>query len=165
MRFRSDVLVTSEHAETKRPAAWGSEGGRAKVLRGARVTAAGAQVGVVVCVKSKEMKEARCLATNFNEAAAQEVMDAYGRRFTLEEMLRDVKDLNFGMGLKQVRVKTPERRDRLLLVCALAWVLLGAAGEALGHDNHLKVNTAKTRTHLLFIRGSYCFMAMPRMSD
>jgi hypothetical protein len=35
-----------------------------------------------------------------------------------EETFRDVKDLKFGMGLKQVRVKTPGRRDRLLLIRA-----------------------------------------------
>lgn len=168
VRFRSDVLVTSEQGETKPAAEWVPEGGRAKLLRGARVTAAEAQVGAVVCVKRKGMKESWCLATSFNEAAAQEVMDTYGRRFTIEETFRDVKDLKFGMGLKQVRVKTPDRRDRLLLISALAQVLLtllGAAGEALGYDKHLKVNTAKKRTHSLFTQGAYYFMAMPRMSD
>jgi hypothetical protein len=83
VRFRSDVLVTSEQGESKPAAQWVPEGGRAKVLRGARVTAAGAQVGAVVCVKRKGMKESWCLATSFNEAAAQEVMDTYGRRFTI----------------------------------------------------------------------------------
>ncbi|MGE6764086.1 IS4 family transposase [Corallococcus interemptor] len=167
VRFRADMLVTSEE-ETKRAAEWVPEGGRAKVLRGARVTAAMAQVGAVVCVKRKGMKDSWCLATSLTEATAQEVMDVYARRFTIEETFRDVKDLKFGMGLKQVRVKTPERRDRLLLISALAQVLLtllGAAGEALGYDKHLKVNTVKRRTHSLFTQGTYYFMAMPRMSD
>ncbi|RKG48804.1 IS4 family transposase [Corallococcus sp. AB011P] len=168
VRFRADMLVTSEDAETKRAAEWVPEGGRAKVLRGARVTAAMAQVGAVVCVKRKGMKDSWCLATSLTEATAQEVLDVYARRFTIEETFRDVKDLKFGMGLKQVRVKTPERRDRLLLISALAQVLLtllGAAGEALGYDKHLKVNTVKRRTHSLFTQGTYYFMAMPRMSD
>ncbi|RKG68356.1 IS4 family transposase [Corallococcus sp. CA054B] len=168
VRFRADMLVTSEEEETKRAAEWVPEGGRAKVLRGARVTAAMAQVGAVVCVKRKGMKDSWCLATSLSEATAQEVLDVYARRFTIEETFRDVKDLKFGMGLKQVRVKTPERRDRLLLVSALAQVLLtllGAAGEALGYDKHLKVNTVKRRTHSLFTQGTYYFMAMPRMSD
>ncbi|MFB1484909.1 hypothetical protein [Corallococcus sp. RDP092CA] len=43
--------------------------------------------------------------------------------------------------------------------------LLGAAGEALGYDKHLKVNTAKKRPHSLFTQGTDYFMAMPRMSD
>ncbi|WP_233586103.1 IS4 family transposase, partial [Corallococcus sp. CA054B] len=168
VRFRADMLVTSEDEQTKRAAEWVPEGGRAKVLRGARVTAAMAQVGAVVCVKRKGMKDSWCLATSLTEATAQEVLDVYARRFTIEETFRDVKDLKFGMGLKQVRVKTPERRDRLLLISALAQVLLtllGAAGEALGYDKHLKVNTVKRRTHSLFTQGTYYFMAMPRMSD
>ncbi|WP_257979182.1 transposase [Corallococcus exiguus] len=107
-------------------------------------------------------------APSLTEATAQQVLDVYARRFTVEETFRDVKDLKFGMGLKQVRVKTPERRDRLLLISALAQVLLtllGAAGEALGYDKHLRVNTVKRRTHSLFTQGAYYFMAMPRMSD
>ncbi|RKH31543.1 hypothetical protein D7X75_19230 [Corallococcus sp. CA031C] len=120
VRFRADVLVTSEESETKPAAEWVPEGGRAKVLRSARVTAAMAQVGSVVCVKRKGMKDSWCLATSFTEATAQEVLDVHARRFTIEETFRDVKDLKFGMGLKQVRVKTPERRDRLLLISALA---------------------------------------------
>ncbi|MFB1480312.1 IS4 family transposase [Corallococcus sp. RDP092CA] len=168
VRSRADVLVTSEEAETKCAAEWVPEGGRAKVLRGARVTAAMVPVGAVVCVKRKGMKDSWCLATSFTDATAQEVLDVYARRFTIEETFRDVKDLKFGMGLKQVRVKTPERRDRLLLISALAQVLLtllGAAGEALGYDKHLRVNTVKRRTHSLFTQGTYYFMAMPRMSD
>jgi hypothetical protein len=61
-----------------------------------------------------------------------------------------------------------ERRDKLLLISALAQallMLLGAAGESLGYDKQLKVNTAKKRTHSLFTQGPYYFMAMPRMSD
>ena len=52
-----------------------------------------------------------------------------------------------------VHVSTPARRDRLWLLnaCAIALLtLLGAAGEALGYDRHLKSNTSKTRTHSLF---------------
>lgn len=120
MRFRSDVLVTSEQGEAKLAAEWVPEDGRAKLLRGARVTAAVIQGRAVVCVKRKEMNESWCLVTRFNETLAQEVMDAYGRRFTIKETFRDVKDLKSGMGLRQVRVKTPERRDRLLLISALA---------------------------------------------
>ncbi|ABE64646.1 hypothetical protein Nham_3971 [Nitrobacter hamburgensis X14] len=66
---------------------------------------------------------------------------------------RDTKDLRFGMGLGVLRIADPQRRDRLLLLNAFAIVLLtllGPAGESLGMDRHLKVNTAKRRTHSLF---------------
>ena len=55
--------------------------------------------------------------------------------------------------MASIRVSTPERRDRLWLLNAFAVVLLtllGAAGEALGYDRHLKSNTSKRRTHSLY---------------
>jgi hypothetical protein len=61
-----------------------------------------------------------------------EVVHVYGRRFTIEEAFRDLKDPRFGFGLSQARISTPERRDRLMLVAALATALLtvlGGAGE------------------------------------
>jgi hypothetical protein len=56
----------------------------------------------------------------------------------------------YDRGLSSVRIADPQRRDRLLLLNAFAVVLLtllGAAGESLGMDRHLKVNTVKTRSH------------------
>ena len=53
------------------------------------------------------------------------------------------------MGLSVLRIADPQRRDRLLLLNAFAIVLLtllGAAGESLGMDRHLKSNTARHRT-------------------
>jgi hypothetical protein len=35
--------------------------------------------------------------------------------------------------------------------------LLGAAGEALGYDRHLKSNTTKRRTHSLFRQGAMLY--------
>jgi hypothetical protein len=60
------------------------------------------------------------------------------------------------MGPSVLRIADQRRRDRLLLLNAFAIVLLtllGAAGESLGTDRRLKVNTAKYRTHSLFRQG------------
>ncbi len=78
------------------------------------------------------------------------------------------KDLRFGMGMGAIRVSTPERRDRLWLLNALALALLtllGAAGEALGYDRHLKSNTAKRRTHSLFWQGCMLYELIPTMPE
>jgi hypothetical protein len=77
----------------------------------------------------------------------------YERRFRwgIEPSFRDTKDLRFGMGMAELRIAEPERRDRLLLISAFAMALLtmlGAAGESLGMDRMLKSNTSKTRTQL-----------------
>jgi len=72
------------------------------------------------------------------------------------------------MGLGKLRIGNPQRRDRLLLVNAFAVVLLtllGATGESLGMDRHLKSNTAKRRTHFLFRQGCMLFDLIPNMPE
>jgi hypothetical protein len=77
-----------------------------------------AQVGAVVCVKKKGMKEPWCLATSHEELSAAQLIRLYSRRFSIEEGFRDVKDMRFGMGLSSFRIAEPERRDRMLLLAA-----------------------------------------------
>lgn len=43
--------------------------------------------------------------------------------------------------------------------------LLGAAGEALGYDRHLKSNTTKRRTHSLFRQGCMLYDLIPTMPE
>ena len=65
-------------------------------------------------------------------------------------------------------MKSPERRDRLLLIAAIAQrllTLLGAACEETGFDRRLKVNTSKKRTHSLFTQGRYWYGRIPRMFE
>ncbi len=72
------------------------------------------------------------------------------------------------MGLSVLRIGDPQRRDRLLLLNAFAIVLLtllGAAGESLGMDRHLKANTAKRRTHSLFRQGCMLYDLIPNMPE
>ena len=86
----------------------------------------------------------------------------------MEPSFRDTKDLRFGLGLSAVRIGDPQRRDRLLLLNAFAVVLLtllGAAGESLGMDRHLKSNTVKTRSHSLFRQGCMLYDLIPNMPE
>ena len=168
IRFRGNISVTAATGETRTAAEWVQTGGRARVLRGAEVTADRYQVGTVVCVQDPEMKQAWCLATSSTNATAKQLTDYYGRRWGIECTLRDSKDLRFGMGLGTIRVKSPERRDRLWLINSFAVVLLtllGAAGEALGYDRMLKSNTAKRRVHSLFRQGCMLYDLIPTMRD
>jgi hypothetical protein len=168
IRFRGNIHVTAADGETRAAAAWVGKGGRARKLRDAEVTAGRYRVAAVVCVKAKDMKEAWCLAASNAEASAREIMNYYAKRWTIEPGFRDTKDLRFGMGLSVLRIADPQRRDRLLLLNAFAIVLLtllGAAGESLGMDRHLKVNTAKYRTHSLFRQGCMLYELIPNMPD
>src|SRR5205085_3533330 len=113
-----------------------------------------------------EMKQAWCLASSSTDASSSALISLYGKRWSIECGLRDTKDLRFGMGMGSIHVSTPARRDRLWLLNALAialLTLLGAAGEALGYDRHLKSNTTKRRTHSLFRQGSMLYELIPNM--
>jgi hypothetical protein len=80
--------------------------------------------------------------------------------WNIEPYFRDLKDIRFGFGMSFTHMKSPQRRDRLLLIMSICYVLLtllGAAGEQLGLDRYLKVNTVKTRTHSLIRQGQYYY--------
>ncbi len=89
VRFRGVIKVTSAEGETKSALAWTPNNGRSLLLRGARVTREGRQLGGVVCLKAKGMKDAWHLATSFGDKPAAEVVNLYSRRFTIvSERLR-----------------------------------------------------------------------------
>ena len=168
IRFRGNIRVTDADGQSKPAAEWLGKGGRARKLRDARVTAQGRQVGAVVCVHAKGMKEPWCLAASDPEATAAVLVNHYAKRWTIEPSFRDTKDLRFGMGLSSTRIGEPTRRDRLLLVSAFATALLtllGAVGESLGMDRLLKSNTSKTRTHSLFRQGCMLYELIPNMPE
>jgi len=168
IRFRGNITVTAATGETRTAAAWVQSGGRARILRGAAVTADRYKVGTVVCVQDPDMKQAWCLAASSTTASAKELTGYYGRRWGIECGLRDTKDLRFGMGMGSMHVKSPDRRDRLWLINAFAVVLLtllGAAGEALGYGRMLKTNTVKRRVHSLFRQGCMLYDLIPNMPE
>ena len=93
---------------------------------------------------------------------------ALRKRWGIEAGFRDIKDMRFGMGLSSMHVSRPDRRDRLLLISALAIAvlsLLGAAGERIGYDRWLKANTVKRRTHSLFRQGLMLYHHLPNWPE
>ena len=168
IRLKGNTKVSAADGPTRPAAEWVGQSGRAHKLRDAVVTEAQCPVGAVVCVHAKDMKEAWCLAASNAAASSRQIIDLYSKRWGVEPSFRDTKDLRFGMGLSSVRISDPQRRDRLLLLNAFAVVLLtllGAAGESLGMDRHLKSNTVKTRTHSLFRQGCMLYDLIPNMPE
>jgi hypothetical protein len=168
IRFRGNIKVTAIDGETRAAIDWVGKGGRLRILRGAAVTAQDYPVGAVVCVQAKDMKQPWCLATSLADEQAKSLLKKYAKRWSIECSFRDTKDPHFGMGMGQIHVSSPERRDRLWLLNALAvalLTLLGAAGEALGFDKHLKASTTKRREHSLFRQGCLHYQLMPTMQE
>lgn len=155
IRFRSNVTV--EHQDvSKRADQWLADAdGKRVTLHEPLLTWSRRKVATFVAVKEPGMKEAWFLASSLR-ASARSLIQIYARRFTIEETFRDQKDARFGWGLYDTQVTQTARRDRLLLLAALAQMILtmvGAAGEKLGLDRDLRVNTAQKRTHSLFRQG------------
>jgi hypothetical protein len=168
VRFRGCILVESSTGEVRTAEQWAGPTGRAKKLAEAHVTHDRAFVPAVVVVRGRRMKETWCLATSRADVPASVVVGQYARRFSIEETFRDTKDLHFGMGLRATHIRDAARRDRLLLLVAMAHALLtllGAASEAAGLDRILKVNTVKKRTHSLYRQGCYWYDAIPTMRE
>jgi hypothetical protein len=168
IRFRGCIVVESASGEAKPAKEWVAANGRATMLRDVRVTKARARVPAVVVVHAPKMKEAWCLATTLVDKKASEIVKLYGKRFTIEETFRDEKNLHFGMGLSATHIRDAQRRDRLLLLAAVAHALLtllGAASEEAGLDRYLKANTVKRRTHSLYRQGLYWYDCIPTMRE
>lgn len=167
VRLRGHIHVSAANGERRRAKQWVGAQGRARTLRGATVTdSPGYRAATVVCVKGRGMSEPWCLVSNDPTASAKQLTRYYAKRWGIESTFRDIKDLRFGLGLTSLHVSKPERRDRLLLLSALAialLTLLGAAGESLGYDRMLKANTAKHRTHSLLNQGLSLYRWMPTM--
>jgi hypothetical protein len=169
IRFRGRILVTNaESGERKSANEWVPSNGRVLLLPNAMVTADDAPVAAVVCTKAKGMKAPWCLASSRGDLTGQEIVKLYGRRFTIEESFRDTKDLHFGLGLSATHIGDPSRRDRLLLLLAIAQALLtllGAAAEAEGLDKRTRAGTSKKRTHSLFRQGLLWYQLLPTARD
>jgi hypothetical protein len=168
IRFRRNITVTSASGESRPAAEWVGQGGRMRVLPRACVTEQQTEVGSVVVVQDKDMDDLWCLAVGDPSVSGALAKQIYGKRFTTEELFRDLKDPRFGLGLSNCAVRVPDRRDRLILLAALAQrllVLLGEAGERAGLDRLLKVNTSKKRSLSLLKQGLRWYDLMPKMPE
>lgn len=169
IRFKGNVKVYSNSGEEKFAQDWVGAKGKAKRLENAKVTSSNRQaMPVVVCVQDKKMKEPWCLATNKASLKTREIINHYSKRWSIEPTFRDQKDIRFGMGMHNISVSKPMRRDRLFFISAVATLLLtilGAASESIGMDKLLKANTVKRRTHSLFRQGVMLYELIPNMLE
>jgi hypothetical protein len=60
--------------------------------------------------------------------SAQQICRLYGQRMTLEQLFRDDKSKRNGWSLRDTKITTPDRIDRLLLILAIAYLLLCGVG-------------------------------------
>ena len=164
IRFRGVVFVESAEGERRKARDWLGAGGRMRVLRGARVTAEGQPVPMVVCVQQPQMQEPWLLASSRSDLTGTAITHRDGKRFTVDETFRDVKNPHLGLGLKQTVMERNDRRDALFLLAVLAHTLLtllGKAGEELAMDRWL--GATRPRQYSRFRQGQMLFDLIPTM--
>lgn len=164
IRIFENIYIELSDGTCKKARDFVPKNGSSKVIKNGKMTRKSYPMQTIICVKAKEMKQSWCIASNQNNTA-ETIKKYYGKRWGVESTFRDIKDIRFGMGLDALHITRCDRRDRLLLINALALVLLtllGAAGESIGMDRMLKSNTVKKRTHSLFRQGCLLFSWLNR---
>lgn len=168
IRIRDNFEIATDKGESQPALLWVPGNGKTKCLSQVHLTQKKFPVEQVVLTHKKEMQEPWCIATSRDDLSGAEVLELYGKRWGIETVFRDIKDYKFGMGMKSVRTKSTERRDRLFLISALAialLVLLGAAGEAIGLERKFKANTVKRRSYSLWRQGCMYYAFLPGMKE
>lgn len=168
IRFKGNILIGHQGDEMLPASQWLTPSGRTRTLKDIDMTKARHPVARVYCSQKSGMKEAWFLASNRTDLSAAKALAMYGKRWGIETSFRDIKDDRFGMGLGQVSINSPARRDRIFLFSALAIVLLtllGKAGDSVGLERTIKVNTSKSRTYSFFRQGCIYYGLLPGMKE
>ena len=133
VRLRSNIHIENQDGEIRRASEWVPANGRTLKLEQVKVTSNQYWVRHIHFVKKKNMKDSWVIASNFDDwqkPAIPNLVQIYARRFTCEESFRDVKNQCYGMGLSSLALKCCQRRDRAMLICVIAFLLLEMLGEA-----------------------------------
>ena len=168
IRFRSNIFVADGKGIQKKAKDWLGQKGKMYLFRDARVTTKEIRVPTVLLVQDPDMADPWCIVARDSSLTGAKIKEIYGKRFQIEESFRDLKDDRFGLGLKEVQVKRPERRDCLILLAVLAVELmrmLGEVGEEIGMDREMKTNTSKKRQYSLIRQGRMWFDLLPTMPE
>ena len=142
IRIKSSTTVISGEKKAK-AREWLRPDGRIFSLKNPYITLKAYEVVQFVAIKDKGMKAEWFLVSNA-DLTPRETVDLYAKRWKIEPYFRDLKDERYGWGLEETHIKSCERRDKLMLLLALSYtllVILGEAGEQMGFDEKLKVNT------------------------
>jgi hypothetical protein len=83
IRFRGGTVVESDKGEKRHAKDWVGRGGRARMLKNAKITKKGYEVATVVCMQDKQMKEPWCLASSRSKEDAKAFAKWYSKRWSI----------------------------------------------------------------------------------
>ena len=148
IRFKAKCFGGYPGGEQVPACDWLTPTGRTRTLKSGGANWAKRQpVERVYCCHKSGMKDAWFLASNRTDLSAAKALQPYGQRWGIETSFRDIKDYKFGMGMGDVHISNPGPARPTVLFSALAIVLLtllGKAGDSVGLERTIKVNTSKS---------------------
>lgn len=168
IRFKGWTYVEDCNGVTKKAEDWLNESGKARTLRDTKLTDKKIPVSTITCYRESGMKDDWCIASSRKDMAGNALIKLYAKRWSIECSFRDLKNDRFGFGLENVRTRACDRRDRLLLLGAVAvflLTLLGAAGESIGYQRMLFASSSKKRQLSLIRQGMQWYNCIPNMPE
>ena len=155
IRFRGNIAVTSADGDMRPAADWVGVGGRPRTLRNAFVTADGYQVGAVVCVHAKDMKEPGCLAASTTTDTAKQLMTTYGKRWSIEFWIPRYQGLTLwngdGFDTRQ-HTRTTGSAVAVECLCRRFANIARSCRRGLGYDRHLSPTPQNSARIRCFVR-------------
>lgn len=130
IRFKANILLGYLGMAQVPASDWLTPSGRTRTLKEVALTGQRQPVERVYYCHKSDMKAPWFLASNRVDLSAAKALQLYCQRWGIESSFRDIKDYKFGMGMGDVRIGNPARRDRLFLFSALTIVLLTLQGKA-----------------------------------
>ncbi len=130
IRFKKGTELNNSKGETRKAGEWLDKNGRAKSMKNVTITNDKHPLKQVVLVKDNGMKSEWILAKHIENGGARKIINAYSKRWKIEPYFRDIKCGRFGYALYETHIKSTKRRDRLLLIISLCYLLITLLGEA-----------------------------------
>jgi hypothetical protein len=157
IRFKRSTYIQSPHGKVRKAQDW-LKYQKTKSFKQGRLTLKQYPVPKILVCQEPGMKELWYIACS-QPWSNRTIKNYYAKRWATETSYRDEKNLAFGWGMKHTHIKSLGRRDKLLMLSAIAMFIasiMGKIHEQQRDDKKLRANTIKhRRTHSLFYQGNY----------
>lgn len=150
----SDFKTKIGHVYTLKNVEWPDLQNRPKKIKEKRITSD------IVITHKRGCKKRWVLSTNNKKLSTDEIIKIYYKRMTIEETFKDEKNIRQGYGLKKMRLSSPDRYDKMLLIICYSYLLITLFGLYMERNNmHKKLmpNTVKYRSYSLFQVGHHYY--------
>lgn len=165
VRIRGNLKVAAQGKSGRARSFCSKRGEPPRRFRDVQITAKGYGGAHLVTAWAKDAKDPWILVTDL-DAEAADVCGLYALRFRIEEMLRDLKNVTFGLGLEPVAIGSIERCEKLLFVVSVAYTFqrrVGQLARERGLAKRFSTRKGRGERHSTFSLGQFHVKASPAL--